>query len=100
MSYFENVYKSLLQSIKDNYEIDDISDYIVIDASFLLDSFCHIKLESKKCLGIFTQMYNDSQMGFYSVHHRGLSLSKTGNNILSLRYRFTGKLVIFAPASK
>ena len=24
MSYFENVYKSLLQSIKDNYEIDDI----------------------------------------------------------------------------
>ena len=57
MSYFENVYKSLLQSIKDNYEIDDISDYIVIDASFLLDSFCHIKLESKKCLGIFTQMY-------------------------------------------
>lgn len=72
MSYFENVYKSLLQSIKDNYEIDDISDYIVIDASFLLDSFCHIKLESKKCLGIFTQMYNDSQMGFYSVpyvHH-------------------------------
>ena len=48
MSYFENVYKSLLQSIKDNYEIDDISDYIVIDASFLLDSFCHMTVSLKR----------------------------------------------------
>jgi len=67
MTYFENVYKSLLLTIKNNYEIDDLSDYVLVDASFLLEPFSYIRFDEKKTLGVFTQMYCDSQMGFFSV---------------------------------
>lgn len=67
MNIYKEIYDSLKKAIKDNYEIDDLSDFVITDASFLLDCFKHIKFDEKKVLGIFCQMYCDSQMGFYSV---------------------------------
>lgn len=64
---FAQVYTSLLKTIKDNYEIDELDDYNIIDASFLLEAFPHLNFDKKKVLGVFRQMYCDSQMGFYSV---------------------------------
>ena len=65
-NYLDNTYKNILQSIKDNYNINDVSDYNVYDATFLSEQFKHIRFTDKSLvLGVYRVTVN--AMGFYSA---------------------------------
>lgn len=63
-NYFSYIYNKVLESISNNFFIEDIDDYSVFDASFITREFNHIKFDKDFLqLGIFR--VGTSAMGFY-----------------------------------
>lgn len=63
--YFPKIYHNLCKAIHKNYLIEDIEDYSVFNASFIMDEFKHICFEKDNLmLGIYR--VGSYQLGFYS----------------------------------
>lgn len=64
-NYFPEIYQNLRKVIDENYLIEDIEDYSVFNASFIMDEFKHICFEKDNLmLGIYR--VGSYQLGFYS----------------------------------
>lgn len=64
-NYFSEIYQNLRKVIDENYLIEDIEDYSVFNASFIMDEFKHIRFEKDNLmLGIYR--IGSYRLGFYS----------------------------------
>ena len=63
-NYIAQIYKEVLESISNNFFIEDIDDYSIFDASFITRNFRHIKFK-KDFLQLGIYRVSTSRMGFY-----------------------------------
>lgn len=64
-NYFAEIYQNLRKAIDENYLIEDIEDYSVFNASFIMDEFKYIRFDKDNLmLGIYR--VGSYQHGFYS----------------------------------